>query len=751
MPKLVLKKSPYACVPAELKQLPNWVVWKWGKARNDGKRAKLPINPHTGTAARVNDSSTWGTFEEADAEGYEGKGFMFSGEYVGIDFDDCRNPATGVIEPGVMKVIEGLNSYTEISPSGKGVHVIVKATLPGKGKRRNGIEIYHQGRYFTVTGRVVGKYSRLRECQAEVDDLYAYLSDTASAPAPRPQVVVVDEPSNGNGHASNNGHHTTNPVDEMVAVLRADPKYGPVFDGDDGNYPSPSEADQGLCSRIARLHGRRDDTAEFVEAVFNKSKRAERKVDGQEKWKRADYRESTIAKAMQGLDYPLTDSGNAERLFDRHGESFRYVPRLKKFVVFNGKQWQDDDSGIVDQMALEMVRDMKLQAAGFSGDEYKRWARHAHQSEQNNGIRNMLDRAKRTPKICMTPDQFNADRWALNSPNGTIDLRTGKLRPHRREDFITHIIPVEYDPDAKCPLWKKVLDTTTAGNKSMQRYFQQLIGMFLTGDISEQNLFIFHGEGGNGKSVILDTIAGMLGEYAHEAPEGFLTAQRFEPHPTDIADLRGRRLCIASETEKGAALRIQRVKRLTGNLRLKGRYMHQDFFEFDRTHKLILVTNNKPNIGENTNAVWRRVRLVPFNVVIAKEKQDKNLLEKLRAEWPGILAWAVRGCLDWQKNGLVEPEQVVKATEQYAAEQDVVGRFIADRCTVGASHSVGATTLYEQFGMWCVQSGEQRTSQKDFGGELTNKGYTDDGPREPGTGRTVRYGLSVNGVKRVKK
>jgi putative DNA primase/helicase len=245
------------------------------------------------------------------------------------------------------------------------------------------------------------------------------------------------------------------------------------------------------------------------------------------------------------------------------------------------------------------------------------------------------------------------------------------------------------------------------GNAEMVAYLARVLGRCLSGDVSEQELYFFLGEGANGKSVFLDTLAGLMGDYACEAPPSLVTSRSHEEHPTELADLCGKRLVIASETEEGAKLRIQLVKRLTGNAVIKGRFMRQDYFEFPRTHKLILVTNNKPIIRETTNAVWRRVRLIPFTVTIPRDQQDPKLLEKLRAEWPGILAWAVRGCLDWQRNGMQTPDDVMVATEEYRVEQDPLREYLADRCILGEQAYVVRTEIYPDYQGWADKVGER--------------------------------------------
>jgi putative DNA primase/helicase len=292
-----------------------------------------------------------------------------------------------------------------------------------------------------------------------------------------------------------------------------------------------------------------------------------------------------------------------------------------------------------------------------------------------------------------------------------------------------------------------------AGTTGMISYLQRIAGLLLTGDISVQELFVFWGSGANGKSVCCDTICGMMGDYAGLAPPALLTNNRLGggEHPTEIADLDGRRAIVGSESEEGATLKIQLVKRLTGDATLKGRFMRQDYFEFPRTFKLILATNNKPRILENTNAVWRRLRLIPFNVVIPPAEQDPKLLDKLRTEWPGILAWAVRGCLDWQKNGMQTPSEVLVATADYQTEQDVLTEYITARCSTGEKVKVSRTELFSSYQSWAVQSGERHPLERNafFDRIRRLKGVSEKQWRPVGQTTPVRgfvgIGLQFNG------
>ena len=339
------------------------------------------------------------------------------------------------------------------------------------------------------------------------------------------------------------------------------------------------------------------------------------------------------------------------------------------------------------------------------------------------GLANMLSMAKFMPNCESYVHEYDTDHFLFNVGNGTIDLRTGELQPHDPHDMITKLAPVQFDPDACCPKWLEFLSTIMADNEALIQYLQRMTGMCMTGDVGEQYLFIFHGSGCNGKSVFLDTISGLMGDYAGEAAPGLLTTDGQRNHPTEIADLCGRRLIIASETEENATLKIQLIKRLTGNARLKARHMREDFFEFDRTHKLILVTNNRPEVHEDTLAVWRRIRLIPFTVSIPEQQQDKNLTHKLESEWPGILNWLIRGGLDWQQCGLCEPDEVIEATGDYRAEQHPLDLFFEECCSFDPFEITPVNELKDRYVLWCRNHGKKELlSSRKFNNELRNRG-----------------------------
>jgi putative DNA primase/helicase len=440
--------------------------------------------------------------------------------------------------------------------------------------------------------------------------------------------------------------------------------------------------------------------------------------------------------------FNLTDLGNSERFVADHGQDVRYCYPWGKWLVWTGARWEADDSGKVHRLAKETVRGIYQEAAeAESESQRKELARHATRSEAEARIRAMLELAK--SEVSVSTDDLDRDPWLLNVLNGTVDLhQSGELMEHRREDLITKLAPIEYDPEARAATWEAFLRRVLP-KEEVREFVRRAAGYSLTGDTSEQCMFINHGGGNNGKSTFQETIAAALGDYAMRAPTEMLLARRAGGIPNDVARLKGGRFVMSSETEEGRRLAESLVKDLTGQDTISARFMRAEWFDFTPTHKLWLSTNHKPEIRGTDNAIWRRIRLVPWTVAIPPAEQDKKLLAKLRKELPGILAWAVRGCLKWQREGLAEPEEVRSATAAYRSEMDVLAAFIEDRCVVGRGLEAQATPLYNAYREWAESAGEKAEKQRGFGMRLTERGFARE--KRGGTYRWLGIGLRHDG------
>ena len=356
-------------------------------------------------------------------------------------------------------------------------------------------------------------------------------------------------------------------------------------------------------------------------------------------------------------------------------------------------------------------------------DIRKRIAKHAMASESAHKLRAMLEMASSEPGIPVLPDQLDRDPWQLNVYNGTVNLRTGALEPHRADHLITKLAPVSYDPDADCPLWLSFLDRVMDGDRDLIGFLQRAVGYSLTADTGEQCFFILHGSGANGKTTFLQAISALLGDYALQTPTDTLLIRRGGGIPNDLARLRGARLVTAIEADEGRRLAEALVKQVTGGDKVTARFLHAEFFEFVPEFKLWLGTNHKPAIRGTDWAIWRRIRLVPFNVTIPPEEQDHQLGQRLLAELDGILAWAVQGCLDWQREGLNPPPAVVNATAAYRDESDPLGTFLEDCCILDDNARAQAGPLYDTYRQWCKSNGEDAVTSRRFSRQLDERGF----------------------------
>ncbi len=437
--------------------------------------------------------------------------------------------------------------------------------------------------------------------------------------------------------------------------------------------------------------------------------------------------------------YNLTDLGNAERFIAQHGEDVRYCFPWAKWLVWGGARWERDDAGKVHRLAKEAVRGIYREASDEADEERRKaLAKHASRSEGADKIKAMLELAK--SEVPVSPDELDAETMLLNVLNGTIDLRSGELRDHRRDDRITKLAPVQYDPGAAAPSWQAFLERVLPG-EDLRSFVQRAAGYSATGDTSEQCMFIHHGPGANGKSTFQETLAAALGDYAMRTPTETLLVKRSGGVPNDVARLKGARFVTASETEEGRRLAEPLIKDLTGQDTISARFMRAEWFDFKPTHALHLSTNHKPEIRGTDAAIWRRIRLVPWAVTIPPTEQDRKLVEKLRAELSGVLAWIVRGCSAWRREGLKAPEEVRQATKAYRTEMDVLAAFLADCCVRGENEEEFAGELWGAWKRWSEETGEQTGSQKRFGGRLAERGFLNH--RDSKTGRKVWAGVSL--------
>lgn len=442
----------------------------------------------------------------------------------------------------------------------------------------------------------------------------------------------------------------------------------------------------------------------------------------------------------------ITVGWAADCFLRQHSQNVRYVSAWGAWIVWDGRRWARDESNKVLSMAARTVRSI-LGMLSTERDAGRREAifRLARRLDSATGYTAIVETAATRDGVCVGPQDLDRDDWLFNVENGTIDLRTGNLQPHDRAHYITKLAPVTYNPEAESPLWLKFLGEVFAGNGGLMGFVQRLLGHCLTGDIREHILPIFYGSGRNGKNTLLDFAIHILGDYASVAPGDFLSVKRSDEHPTEVADCCGKRLVAASESEEGRQLRVQLVKRITGDEFIKARYMRCDYFTFRRTHKTILVTNNAPSIHERSVAIWERVKLVPFSVSFAG-REDRTLPARLRGEASGVLNWLLVGCMAWQRDGLGEPDEVRAATAGYRDEQDVLGPFLDDCCLVTPGARVSRSTIWATYSDWARRTGERSSLDRNgLYGRLRERGFGDIQMREHGKKAHGFAGVGISG------
>jgi putative DNA primase/helicase len=437
----------------------------------------------------------------------------------------------------------------------------------------------------------------------------------------------------------------------------------------------------------------------------------------------------------------LTDLGNARRLVKYYGPSLRYCYRFGKWICWTAaKRWQIDDYGIVDRCAKDAAKKIHEEANEIAKvartkedrawvDEIRAWAK---KSEGERQIAAMIKLARSEPGIPIQPEHLDTHPFLLGVKNGIVNLETGDLLPPDSSRYLTKHSPVPYDPNAKCPRWDQFVLEIMGHNLedaqpelvpfALVDFLKRAVGYSLTGSCRERCFFILHGAGKNGKSVFIETIRTLLGTYATKVQTDTILEKRYSGGPSnDIARLQGARFVCASESPEGQRLNETLIKDLTGQETISARFLFAEFFEFLPQFKIWLSTNHKPLIRQDDQAIWDRVRLIPFNVRFDGDRQDPDLPAKLREELPGILRWAVEGCLAWQRDGLNEPTEVHTATKDYREEQDIVAEFIAEKCFKSPIVQIGSTALYRAYSQWAKTSGIYPVSQHRFGSAIAQK------------------------------
>lgn len=428
----------------------------------------------------------------------------------------------------------------------------------------------------------------------------------------------------------------------------------------------------------------------------------------------------------------------AERFAHTYRGRLMYVHKLGWFA-WTGTHWQEDSDGAPTRAVADLLKDAWAELGALDGEARKQLLRDITRCESANGIAGVLAIAGSLDGITAAVDDLDADPDAFNVLNGTVDLRTGQIREHDPADRITRVAGARLDPDARSERWETFLGEVLP-DRDVREFFRRVCGQALRGAVEEHILPIVCGTGRNGKGVAYDTVLAAFGKYGSVCDPKVVMASKHQLHGTFLVDLMGKRLVVTSETNEGSRLDAAIVKRLTGGDKLQANRMHRDPFEFRPSHTIILVTNHRPATDANDAALWARLRVVPFDQVIPEERRDHHLGDKLREhDLDAVLAWIWQGWLDYRRIGLAAPEVVTQRTDEYRAEGDVLGAFLADECVTGLAMRVGASELFRQWQQWSVHNGVPAMTQPVFGRLVEARGFE----RRKSGGTKVYIGLGL--------
>ncbi|WP_445505795.1 phage/plasmid primase, P4 family [Niallia sp. 03091] len=764
-------------IPDELKNTPHWILWK--SETRGGKKTKVPYQIN-GEMARSNDKRSWSTFHTIikffNQGNYDGIGFMFSKDdpFIGIDIDHCI--VDGSLSDLAQDVINIVDSYSEFSPSGDGIHIIAKGKipLPGPGTGRKnpelGLEVYRHGRYFTFTGDSLDVSNVIQDSTDEFKTLFdRYLTEK-----PKP---VKTERTSFNERTDFSDLSNSQLWEKMFNSKNGksiqDLFLGNLINGDH------SSTDMALCNHLAFWT---DKDSAKMDSMFRESSLYREKWDNQHSSDGRTYGQITIDTAILSTpstiaDYEppqekpyeiyisdeqshiedteeiideipsfhLTELGNAERIVYYHGKDIRYCNELE-WLIWTGKRWMEDSKRKIEAITAQTLRGLYGEAKKEE-DKYRAkllndWAKKCEKRAIR--INSILDAR---PMVSVRKKDFDSHKFLFNCDNGVIDLKTGGLQQHDRDLLLTKISPIPYEKEADCPNWLGFLESiflTSEGEPDQELidYLQKAIGYSLTGVTKEQIMFFLFGNGRNGKSTFINVIQDLLGDYGRQTnSDTFLKKKNDSGINNDVARLDGARFVSAVESEEGQQLSEALVKQITGGEKMSARFLRQEYFEFTPEFKVFFTTNYKPIVKGGDNGIWRRIKLIPFTVTIPEEKVDADLPEKLKKEMPGILNWVVQGCLKWQAEGLKDPKAVKEATDNYREDMDILGPYLEENCTIHPSEKIEAKSLYENYTKWCYQNNEMELKNRAFYRQLEIRGYK----KEKGSkNKTFFHGLTLN-------
>ena len=736
----------YDNIPYELKELDHWCCFKIEKVDN-GRFTKRPYNPNTNEMAKSNDESTWVSFEDATSQSlnYDGIGFFFKAPYVGIDLDKVENEIEEYLEQPdtdniIGEFINVLETYAEISPSGTGIHLITKGELPPRGRRRGNVEIYDTGRFFTMTGKHIGGYNGISE------DEYGQLNFLHN------KYIASHEKETKQLNTST-GFGNDLSVEQIIDIAKKSKnslRFTTLYEGDWTQfYDSQSEADMALANDLAFWTAR---DPKKMDDIFRKSNLYRDKWDEQ----RGDYTygDMTVNRAIESCQnefvpentdtdfqifvmeedvkpakkdkrYSYDDTGNAERLKDLFGDNIRFNYTSNSWMYYDGKRWKHDDTGRMKILADKVVENMKNEklflADGVDQEDMEKYRyRHWKDSRNHNKKVNMMKECEHL--LPVTNETFDNDFNLFNVQNGFINLIKGQLSEHERSNYFTKISNVEYTDKADCPKWDEFLDDIFLGNQELVRFIKRAVGYSLSGHTSEQVLFVLYGNGRNGKSVFLDILNEVFGNYSTNIqPQAIMASKNNSDASPEIAKLDGARLVTTTEPNEGERFDEGLLKQLTGGDRVSARKLYENEFEFTPQFKLWMATNHKPYVRGRDEGIWRRFVIIPFDKQIPLHEIDRDLTKKLKRELPAIMRWCVDGFLEWQRIGLSEPAIIKEQRDEYRTEMDSISAFIEECCETDYKFKISASELFSAYDNWAKRNNQHKMTNVKFAAEMLKK------------------------------
>nr|DAT10749.1 MAG TPA: dsDNA helicase [Caudoviricetes sp.] len=711
-------------IPSELQDLKQWCCYKLVKQKSTEKLSKLPINPETKKGAKSNDPSTWVDYDTAllYANEYDGVGFFFTPPYVGIDIDSVN---LDKIDTKTLEIINTLNSYTEVSVSGKGLHIIIRGSIPGGVNRKGTLEMYQEARFFAMTGNI------LKGCPDEVYDRQQELEKIYKKYMEQPKIVM------------DYGVQDKRIVNFNDLLKVKNEKFRKLYSGEFNEYPSQSEADLAFCSMVAYFT---DGNAELIDKAVRESQLYREKWD--KKHGADTYGNLTIKKALDGYKkreflpelymdkhYPWDDTGNADRFTDIFKDRALYSYTNKGWYLYDGKRWVFDTLGRINDYFEQSVVVLKKQ--GFSMDklegefieDYEKrikkmktaFEKHLNYSRSNRGTVAGIKQAMYKNSIDIS--EFNSNDMLINLENSVYDMVSGMNIPHDANFKFTKKANVNYDESKKCPRWEQFLLEIFEGDTELIKWIQKALGYSLTGLTTEQVIFILNGNGKNGKSVFMDVVSHIFGDYRANIQPDSLMVRQSQGANSDIARLKDARFVTTVESNDGMRFNEGLVKQLTSGDTVTARFLHANEFEFTPKFKLWMATNHRPIIRGTDKGIWRRIRLIPFTREFTDEEVDPDLTSKLLAESDGILQWMLKGLELWQKERLGMCSKILMANKEYRQEMDVVSTFLDECVSNNLGKEVKAAELYQHYKNYCAQNGFFVLTSTKFGREIDNKGY----------------------------